>query len=452
MFGSLFRGRSGQETALSHATSWRLIHLLVIRSHHGICRQRLGRHTLGHDRRGCPLFASLRGATDPSRFRAAFRLHLLPKRLADLSAAMPMMDARGIGAVAIGNGTPLMAEARTDPQGRHSIYTDPSRDFPKAGMKRNFGLGLPPSNRDFGLGKQVIAKAVAGDPWQQGGCLLIGREGQVLAAERDQRGRPHRLSGHHPAGAGRCGRLGHGYLHTVLDKSIVFSIDRTGFKRHAKTFHTDDIPEHLGHRHIVVTGANSGIGFAAAEVWAARGARVTLVCRNAERGADAQAALRALSPSAHIELIVADLSELSAVATGPTGRTDSCPGAQCGQYGARIGLPGRIRDHYGPARHRAVCPDPGAAASPKPAPRKGVDASSLCPRGACTPSPSMAMPWRPRPSYDGTRHYAQTKRAQVVLAQALHAQVCSQGISAHAMHQAGWIPPLYVEPCRHFSK
>ena len=65
----------------------------------------------------------------------------------------------------------------------------------------------------------------------------------------------------------------------------------------------------------MVTGANSGIGFAAAEVWAARGARVTLVCRNAERGADAQAALRALSPSAHIELIVADLSELSAVAT-----------------------------------------------------------------------------------------------------------------------------------------
>ena len=233
-----------------------------------------------------------------------------------------------------------------------------------------------------------------------------------------------------------------GIWHTVLDKSIVFSFDRTGFKRHAKTFHTDDIPEHLGHRHIVVTGANSGIGFAAAEVWAARGARVTLVCRNAERGADAQAALRALSPSAHIELIVADLSELSAVATvtsqleGPIHALVHNAGnmvheLQHSPDGFEIITALHVIVPY--ALTQALLPQLKAGA------QEGCGRIIFVSSGGMYTQPfdGDALETPPSP-YDGTRHYAQTKRAQVVLAQALHAQVCSQGISAHAMHP-GWV-------------
>ena len=112
------------------------------------------------------------------------------ERFADLAAAMPMMDDRGIGAVAIGNGTPLMAEAFAQTlKVDIPIYTDPSREiFTKADMKRNFGLGFATIKQGLRSWKAGHRQgAVAGDPWQQGGCLLIDREGQILAAERDQR-------------------------------------------------------------------------------------------------------------------------------------------------------------------------------------------------------------------------------------------------------------------------
>lgn len=64
----------------------------------------------------------------------------------------------------------------------------------------------------------------------------------------------------------------------------------------------------------VVTGANSGIGKATAKGLVRLGARVVMVCRNAERGRDAQAEIRAVAQKAHpshddvVDLYVADLA------------------------------------------------------------------------------------------------------------------------------------------------
>ena len=49
---------------------------------------------------------------------------------------------------------------------------------------------------------------------------------------------------------------------------------------------------------IVVTGANSGIGWAAARQLAQDGAEVILVCRSAERGQDAMDRIRAVHAEA----------------------------------------------------------------------------------------------------------------------------------------------------------
>ena len=56
------------------------------------------------------------------------------------------------------------------------------------------------------------------------------------------------------------------------------------------SFSTADVPDIPGKR-VIVTGANSGIGRAAATVLAAAGAQVTLAVRNLEKGRAAAAAI-----------------------------------------------------------------------------------------------------------------------------------------------------------------
>ena len=72
------------------------------------------------------------------------------------------------------------------------------------------------------------------------------------------------------------------------------------------------VPDQTG-RTIVVTGANSGTGRAAAKRLAVAGARVVLAVRDPEKGADALAEIRAARPDARAEVRVLDLADLASV-------------------------------------------------------------------------------------------------------------------------------------------
>jgi NAD(P)-dependent dehydrogenase (short-subunit alcohol dehydrogenase family) len=79
-----------------------------------------------------------------------------------------------------------------------------------------------------------------------------------------------------------------------------------------KHWQASDIPSLDGKR-ILITGANSGIGYHAALKLARKGARIVLACRDRQRGEEALARLDADSPSAHTELVHLDLASLASV-------------------------------------------------------------------------------------------------------------------------------------------
>ena len=82
---------------------------------------------------------------------------------------------------------------------------------------------------------------------------------------------------------------------------------------------TRDIPDQSG-RTAIVTGANSGIGRAAASALAERGARVVLAVRNADKGASAAAAMSGTVEVRPLDL--ADLASVRAFAAGWKGAID----------------------------------------------------------------------------------------------------------------------------------
>jgi NAD(P)-dependent dehydrogenase (short-subunit alcohol dehydrogenase family) len=73
-----------------------------------------------------------------------------------------------------------------------------------------------------------------------------------------------------------------------------------------------DLPD-LSGRTVLVTGANSGIGFEAARMIAARGAATVLASRNPEKAAAAESRILAAHPDARVELLSLDLADLSSV-------------------------------------------------------------------------------------------------------------------------------------------
>jgi NAD(P)-dependent dehydrogenase (short-subunit alcohol dehydrogenase family) len=64
---------------------------------------------------------------------------------------------------------------------------------------------------------------------------------------------------------------------------------------------------------VVVTGANTGLGYFVSEQLAAAGARVVLACRDEGRAAEAVRSIRARVPDADLEVVITDLADLESI-------------------------------------------------------------------------------------------------------------------------------------------
>jgi NAD(P)-dependent dehydrogenase (short-subunit alcohol dehydrogenase family) len=80
----------------------------------------------------------------------------------------------------------------------------------------------------------------------------------------------------------------------------------------SKHWQAADIPSMAGKR-VLITGANSGIGYHAALKLARKGAHVMLACRDRQRGQAALSRLDTDAPSAHTELVIFDLASLASI-------------------------------------------------------------------------------------------------------------------------------------------
>lgn len=230
-----------------------------------------------------------------------------------------------------------------------------------------------------------------------------------------------------------------GFVDWVLDRTILFSFDRSGFLRHARSFRPSDIAMDLAGRVCLVTGANSGIGRAAATALAARGAEVWLLCRDRARGEEAVASIREMTGNQRVQLEVVDVSHLAAVRA----------------FAAR----------FAPTRVDVLIHNAGVLPATREETAEGVEltlatnvigpfllthllhaklAAADGARVIFVSSGGMYaqrlslddVDWTQRP-FDGVTAYAQTKRMLVILTELLARRWARAGIAVHAMHP-GW--------------
>src|SRR5664280_2638858 len=100
-------------------------------------------------------------------------------------------------------------------------------------------------------------------------------------------------------------------LDATLDRTVVGGYTKVGYQLRRRWWRSEDFESMTG-KSVLVTGATSGLGLAAAEGFARLGANLWLLARDRERGEDARAAV-AEQTSGEVRLELCDLADLSSV-------------------------------------------------------------------------------------------------------------------------------------------
>ncbi len=114
-----------------------------------------------------------------------------------------------------------------------------------------------------------------------------------------------------------------GAVEVALDKAVLPGYSRIGPALRSRWWPADPAPGALTGKHVMVTGASSGLGRAAAAGMASLGARVHLVGRSAARLEEAGANIGREVPGADLvdhECDVSDLDAVRAFAADVSGR------------------------------------------------------------------------------------------------------------------------------------
>ena len=191
---------------------------------------------------------------------------------------------------------------------------------------------------------------------------------------------------------------------------------------------------------VVVTGANSGIGFETASALASMGARVLVTARNADRGRAAVAAItQALQGDGQVQLVVFDLADLASVRRGAAEILEQAPRLDVLVNNAGLVLSERAEtvdgyeatfatNHLGPflltnlllERITASAPSRvvNVASTAHNAARKGISFDDL----------------QSTQHYRGMRVYGQSKLANILFTLELARRFEGSGVTANSLH------------------
>ena len=270
----------------------------------------------------------------------------------------------------------------------------------------------------------------------------VSRGRRVLAAQR------HRETG--PLGrggipAGGCAMTGFGpAVDAVLEACVVPGFSRIGLAVRSRL-----LPEFTAGgdraatgRTIIITGATSGIGYAAAVALARRGAAIHFLARDPGRADRARRGIAAASGSTSISYGLADLEDLDAVRAFAREFRATHDRLDVLIHNAGVIHPQFRTDRAGTEMTvlgQVVAPFllttllmPALLAS---APARVITVSS---GGMYTQRLDLTTLQLPASRYQGATAYARAKRAQVVLSREWARRFAGTGVAFHAMHP-GWV-------------
>ena len=231
---------------------------------------------------------------------------------------------------------------------------------------------------------------------------------------------------------------------TALEACVVPGFSRIGLAVRSRLLpeFTAGDPPAIGGKTVMITGATSGIGYAAAVALARRGAAVHFLARDQGRAERARRGIAAKSGSTRITYTLADMGHLDTVRDfarefhATHDRLDVLihnagaihPDFRAGEAGTELTVLGQVAAPF--LLTRLLMPTLLAAA-----PSRVITVSS---GGMYTQRLDPATLQMPESRYRGVTAYAKAKRAQVALSREWARRLAGTGVAFHAMHP-GWV-------------
>ncbi|HET7357555.1 MAG TPA: SDR family NAD(P)-dependent oxidoreductase [Nocardioidaceae bacterium] len=228
----------------------------------------------------------------------------------------------------------------------------------------------------------------------------------------------------------------------ALEVAIAPSFTRIGYAARSRLYRWTRLDSYdLTGRVVVVTGATSGLGLAAARTLAADGATLVLVARNEEKARGVRDGLLDSGARGGVDIVIADTGDLDAVR-----RAGAALAERHGQVDALVHAAGALDEAYAATPQGMEQTVASQVVGPflmtqllvpllQPAPYARV---VWVASGGMYSEPLSVddLEMDPR-NYNGTRAYARAKRAQVTLAELWADRLRPEHIAVHSMHP-GW--------------